>query len=425
VIRRSAGNWLVKGGRLVDPLLGIDAVRDVRITGGIVSEIGEHLDARDGERTFDATNAVVAPGFIDMHVHLREPGYSHKETVETGTLAAVRGGFTSVACMPNTDPALDAREIVSSFLQSVSRRAQCRVYPIGAMTVGRAGQVPCDYAALSAAGAVAFSDDGDTVASARVLRHAAIAAADVPGRFISHCEDVEIKHGRWPGPPVAEEIAVARDLLIARETQKAWHIAHISTHVALEIVRFMRSLDTRVTCEAAPHHLHFTSDAVPELGAAAKVNPPLRSEQDVRALRMGVRDGTIDALASDHAPHTQAEKSGDLAQAAVGFSGLEIAIGAYAAALPELPMRRFVELLSANPARILGVRGGTLAVGSAADVTVLADRDWTVDPSTFASKGTCTPFAGRVLPRCALATFVGGELRYDRQRDSRYGSANA
>jgi dihydroorotase len=416
---------LLKGGRLVDPSQPLDALRDLRITGGLVSEIGEHLEVRDGEEVFDAANAVVAPGFVDMHVHLREPGFPEKETIATGTEAALRGGFTAVACMPNTQPALDAPGVLAALAAAVARHARCRVYPVGAITRGRAGVEICDLAALARAGVVAFSDDGNTVMNARVLRDAALEALDLDGVFISHCEDEHLKGravmtegsvsralGVAGSPSVAEDTIVARDLLIGIETGKAWHIAHVSTRGSLEQIRRARAHGGVATCEVAPHHLLLTDQAVREFGAGAKVNPPLRVEDDVRALRDAVRDGTIDAFATDHAPHTQAEKSGDLERAAVGFTGLEIAVGAYAAALPDLSLLRFVELLSTNPARILGVPGGSLAVGSSADVTIFAERAWVVDPAAFASKGKSTPFAGRTFTRQAIATIVGGELRY-------------
>jgi len=416
---------LIRGGRVVDPSIPLDAIRDVRVADGIVTEIGIDLSPGGGEDVFDATNAFVAPGFIDMHVHLREPGYPEKETIATGTEAAVRGGFTAVACMPNTNPALDSPEVLAELAREIERSARCRVYPIAAITRGRLGVEPCDLAALSRAGAVAFSDDGNTVMSARVLRDAAQRGSGVRGPFISHCEDEEIKGdavmnegtvsrtlGVRGSPAVAEDIIVARDLLIARDTRKAWHVAHVSTRGGLELVRHGRIHGAQATCEVTPHHLTFTDEAVARLGSAAKVNPPLRSSYDVRALRDAVRDGTIDAFATDHAPHAAAAKSGDLASAAVGFTGLEIAVGAYAGALPDLPLLRFVELLSTSPARILRIPGGSLARGSVADITIFADRSWRVEPERFASKGKCTPFAGLTLPRQCIGTIVGGEVFY-------------
>ncbi|HEY2473615.1 MAG TPA: dihydroorotase [Candidatus Cybelea sp.] len=403
--------FLIKGGRVVDPANRLDGLRDVRIEAGRIAEVGEHLTPREGEHVIDATAAIVAPGFIDMHVHLREPGYPQKETLATGTEAAVRGGFTSVACMPNTNPALDSPATIEWLRKHSARQAHCRVYPIAAMTLGRQGVAPCDYEALARAGAVAFSDDGDTIADAAVAFDAAQRARGVSGVFISHCEEPAFPSdsGR---PPIAEDLAVARDLVIAQATQKNWHVAHLSTRRALELVKAARRSGVRVTCEVTPHHLTFTDADARELGPAARVNPPLRAEEDCAALREGLRDGTIDVFASDHAPHTHEEKSGERGSVAPGFSGLEIAVGAYAQALPDLPISRFVELLSTNAARILGVSGGTLAPGAIADVTIFAQRNWIVDPATFASKGRSTPFAGRRLPRKVVGTIVGGALRY-------------
>ena len=414
---------IVAGGRLVDPAQALDALRDLRIENGVVVEVGEHIAARDGEDVLDASGAYVAPGFVDMHVHLREPGYPEKETIATGTMAALRGGFTAVACMPNTNPSLDSPDVLAAVLSS--EHARCRIYPIAAITRGRKGAELCDYDALERAGAVAFSDDGNTVMNARVLRDAARAAANVRGVFISHAEDEHLKGNGVmtegevsralgvPGSPsVAEDVIVARDLLLAMDTQKGWHIAHLSTKGALECLLYARARGSAATCEVTPHHLALTDDAVRERGAAAKVNPPLRGSDDARALRDAVRAGAIDAFATDHAPHTEQEKSGDLRTAAVGFTGLEVAIGAYALALPDLPLGRFVALLSTNPARILNVAGGTLAPGAPADITVFADRPWVVDPSRFASKGKSTPFSGRTLPRRVLYTVVGGDVRF-------------
>ena len=400
---------LIAGGRVVDPAAGMDALADVRICDGRVTEVAPNLRRHDGEEIFDAAGSVVAPGFVDMHVHLREPGFPQKETIATGTEAAVRGGFTSLACMPNTRPALDDPATLGRLAEEIGRSARCRVYPIGAITRDRAGETPCDYRALARAGAVAFSDDGDTIANAAVLRQAALDAAGVPGVFISHCEDAALKAAAC-GDGLAEDVVVARDLLIATETGKAWHVAHATTELALDLVRWARAHGARVTCEVTPHHLSFEGELARSWGSAAAVNPPLRGERDIAALRRGVADGTVDALATDHAPHTDAEKHAE--PAAPGFTGLEIALGAYAAALPDLPLLRFVALLSTNPARILGIAAGTLAPGAAADVTIFAQRDWVVDPATFASKGRCTPFAGRTLPRKVLATIVGGAVRY-------------
>lgn len=415
---------IIRGGRVIDPAQGLDARFDVRIRGGVIAELGEHLRVEDGEEIVDASGAYVAPGFIDMHVHLREPGNPEKETLATGTAAAAAGGFTAVAAMPNTNPALDTPELVRWVGAHAAEIGLARVYPIGAITKGRKGQELADYDALAAAGAVAFSDDGNTVMDNAVMLH----AAQKRRMLIVHCEDERLKHGTVMtlGPTsrklgvagvsaVSEDVVVARDVLIAAQADCPLHVAHISTATSVDIVRWAKNAGNKgckvaLSCEVAPHHLVFTEAAVEELGPRAKVNPPLRLEQDVRALRDAVRDGTIDAFATDHAPHTEIEKSGDLGHACVGFTGLEIALGAYAYAVPDLPLSRYVELLSTNPARLLRVSGGTLAPGARADVTIFADRPWTVDPSRFYSKGKSTPFAGMTLPRQAIATIVGGKL---------------
>jgi dihydroorotase len=416
---------LVRGGRLIDPLQGIDAVRDVLIENGFVAAIGEGLDASDA-RVVEAGGAIVAPGFIDMHVHLREPGQTHKETIASGTAAAVAGGFTAVACMPNTEPALDSAAIVSEVMRRADAAGLARVYPIGAITRARAGTEIAPYHLLADAGCVAFSDDGATPRDARLLRNAARYAADLAVTFISHCEDPDLKGdavmnegaasmrlGLDGAPGLGEDVIVARDLLIAADTGKTWHIAHVTTATSLDLIRWARGRGVRVTCEVTPHHLAFVDDRFDDYRADAKVNPPLRGVPDRDALRAGVLDGTIDVFATDHAPHGADEKAQLLSAAPVGFTGLEIAIGAFALALPRLPLARFVELLSVNPARILGVPGGTLAVGTPGDVTVFAEREWTVDARLFRSKGRNTPFDGMVLPRRAVATVVDGAVVFE------------
>jgi dihydroorotase len=413
---------LVRGGRVVDPSQNLDRVCDVLLRDGVVIELGEHLSSDDIE-AFDAAGAIVAPGFIDMHVHLREPGQTHKETIASGSAAAVAGGFTAVACMPNTEPALDSPALIAEVLRLAREAGLARVYPIGAITRGRQGKELAPYWRLRDAGAVAFSDDGATIASARVLRQAALYARDVPGVFISHCEDDDLKSegvmnegvhsmhlGLGGSPGLAEDIIVARDILIAGETGKPFHIAHVSTAMSIQLLEFARAQGFAVTSEVTPHHLLLGDDRFERFRADAKVSPPLRAQTDAAALRAAVRDGTIDAFASDHAPHTREEKAQLLGDAPAGFSGLEVALGAYARAMPDLPLGRFVELLSCNPARILGVPGGTLRAGSPADLTVFADRTWTCDPAQFRSLGKNTPFAGMTFPRRALATIVGGAL---------------
>ncbi len=414
---------LVRGGRVVDPSQDLDALRDVRLRDGRIAEIGEHLSADAESELVDASGACVAPGFIDIHVHFREPGHTHKETIASGAAAALAGGFTAVACMPNTEPPIDSPALVAEVLRLAAAADLARVYPIATITRERAGEELSPYWLLHDAGAVAFSDDGSAVRSARVLRSAAHYAADLPAPFISHCEDPELASGAAMNegarsaalgvagaPGLAEEVHVARDLLIARESGKAFHLAHLSTAISLELVRFARGLGARVTCEATPHHLLLDDGRIAGFRADAKVNPPLRGPADVAALRAAVRDGTIDVLASDHAPHAREEKELLLGEAPFGFSGLECALGAYALALAELPLARFVELCSTNPARILGVAGGSLRIGTPADLTIFADRSLRVETTRWYSRGKNSPFEGMTLPRRALATIVGGRL---------------
>ncbi len=416
---------LVRGGRVVDPCESLDALRDIRVRDGRIVAIGEHLAEEAGERVVDATNCIVAPGFVDMHVHLREPGQTHKETIATGAAAAVAGGFTTVACMPNTEPALDSPTLLREIVRKAAAAGLARVVPIAALTKGRKGEELAAYHLLAEAGAVAFSDDGTTVENPRVLRHAAQYASDLPQPFISHCIDTHLHGGAVMNegvhsarlgldgsPGLAEEIIVARDLLIAGDTGKAWHIAHLSTAGSLDLMRWARTRGIRASCEVTPHHLVLVDDRFDDYTAVGKVAPPLREEHDAAALRAAVRAGDIDVFATDHAPHGLDEKAQLLSQAPVGFTGLEIAVGAYALALPDLPLDRFVTMASLNPARLLGLDAGTLAVGAPADITIFADRSWTVDAKRFFSKGKNTPFDGMTLPRRAVTTIVAGEVAY-------------
>lgn len=391
---------LVRGGRLVDPAAEIDALLDVRLRGPIVAEIGERLVPDEGEAVYDAAGCYVAPGFVDPHVHLRDPGYPQKETLASGSRAAVRGGFTAVVCMPNTDPALDSAAILRDLAsRAAAAEVRCRIYPIGAMTRGRAGRETVPYAALAEAGAVAFSDDGSPVSDDAVMERIAREARATGRRLVAHAEE--------------EDPMVRRDIAIARATGAPWHVAHLSTAIAAAAVAEARRTGLDVTCEVTPHHLSFTRALVDPANGRAKVNPPLREEADARALRDAVRRGEIDVFASDHAPHTAEEKARPFADAPPGFTGLEVAAGAYALALPDLEIGTYVRMLSTGPCRIFGLPGGSLRPGMPADVTIFADRPWRVDAGTFASMGRSTPFDGMVLPRVVRATIVAGTLRYD------------
>jgi len=419
---------LLKGGRVVDPAQGIDGSLDVLVVDGTVQEVGRRLSARGGE-VIDLKGLVVCPGFIDIHVHLREPGREDKETIATGTRAAAVGGFTAVCAMPNTEPVNDQAGITRAILEKARAEGAVRVYPIGAITRGSRGEDLAEYGDLREAGCVAVSDDGRPVASARVMRRALEYAKAFELVVIDHCEDPALSEkacmnegrvstllGLRGAPAASEAIVVERDVQLAELTAGRLHIAHASASASVEAVRRAKARGVRVTAEATPHHLLLTDEAVRESGydTSTKMNPPLRSEGDRQAVLAGVRDGTIDCIATDHAPHTVDDKKVEFDQAAFGVVGLETAV---ALCLDRLVGARLLELsplvamLSANPARVLRLPGGTLAPGSPADVTVLdLGRKRTVDPTRFASKGRNTPFTGWVLTGWAVMTMVAGRV---------------
>jgi len=419
---------LLKGGRVVDPARGLDEPADVVLADGVVAEVGRRLPAKGG-RTLDVSGLVVCPGFIDLHAHLREPGREDKETIATGTRAAAAGGFTAVCAMPNTDPVNDNAGITRSILEKARAEGVVRVYPIGAITRGSLGQELAEYGDLREAGCVAVSDDGRPVASARVMRRALEYARAFDLTVIDHCEEPALSEGAsmnegpvatllgLRGSPAAgEAIVVERDVLLAELTEGKLHIAHLSTAASVDAVRRGKARGVRVTAEATPHHLLLTDQAVKDsdYDASTKMNPPLRSEADRQAVIEGLRDGTIDCIATDHAPHTVDDKKVEYDQAAFGIVGLETAV---ALCLDRLVRKRVVDLgtlvglLSSNPARILGLPGGTLAPGSPADVTVLdLSRKRKVDASRFHTKGRNTPFGGWVLTGWPALTIVGGRV---------------
>jgi len=393
-------------------------------------DLGGSLGPQDG-RVLDVSGKAVLPGLIDMHVHLREPGREDEETIETGTLAAARGGFVAVACMPNTDPPLDTGAAVTFVLSRARETGHVRVLPVGAITKGLAGVELAEVGELRKAGAVAISDDGHPVASSRVMRYAMEYASmfDIP--VISHAEDVElsaggaINEGYWstrlglPGiPAAAEEAMVARDILLAELTGARLHIAHVSTAGSVDLVRRAKERGVKVTCEATPHHFTLTDAATAGYDANTKVNPPLRTERDVEALRRGLADGTIDAIASDHAPHTAEEKEVEYELAAFGMIGLETALPLAITELVKtgvLALGQLVERMSYAPARILGLDWPGLVPGAPANITVVdPDASFTVDPSTFASLSRNTPFGGRRLFGRVFATVVAKEGSVER-----------
>ncbi len=424
---------LLKGGRVVDPAQGIDGARDVLIEGDRIERVAADIPAEAGVEVVEVgAGLVICPGFVDMHVHLREPGQEHKETIATGTAAAVAGGFTAVACMPNTSPVNDSASVTQYILERAAQSGLARVYPIGAVSRGLKGEFLADIGELRAAGCVAVSDDGKPVASAILMRRALEYAGIFRMPVVDHCEDPSLKgegvaHEGYVAatlglrgiPGAAEEVMVSRDIALAAMTRNPVHIAHLSIAGALRAVAEGKARGVPVTCEVTPHHFTLTDDSLmapTSYDTNLKMNPPLRETADRDALLAGLADGTVDVIATDHAPHHYDEKMVEFDRAPFGIVGLETAVPL---ALDRLLHRglvglpRLVELLSANPARILGVGGGTLAPGSPADLTVLApDLAVTVDPAAFRSKSRNTPFAGWQLRGAVAATIVGGQTRY-------------
>jgi len=423
----------IRGGRVFDPANGIDTIADVLIENGHVTSLGPAAGKGAGE-TIDATGLVVCPGFVDIHTHLREPGFEHKETIASGTLAAARGGFTTVCAMPNTEPAIDSAAAVEFVLRAAEATGHVRVLPIACVTRGRRGQELAELAELAQAGAVAFSDDGAPVADAHLMRRALEYAAMLRLPVIDHCEDPTLSaggvmHEGWVSarlglrgiPAAAEEAMVARDIALASETASHVHIAHISTVGAVGLLRAARARGVPVTAEVTPHHLALTHEAIllgpGELpgGLAydtnAKVNPPLRTRTDAEACLAALLDGAIDCIATDHAPHAIQDKLCEFDAAAFGISGLETAL---ALASSVAPLETLIQRLTIGPVRALGldrhVPGlGTLSVGAPADIALIDPQaEWTVEPETFASKGKNTPLAGRTLRGRVAATVYGG-----------------
>jgi dihydroorotase len=417
---------LIAGGRVVDPANGLDAPADVLIVGGRIRAVGERLPAGDA-RVLDATGKIVCPGFIDIHVHLREPGFEYKETVATGTRAAAAGGFTAVCCMANTHPVNDNRSITDYIRARAAAEGAVRVYPIGAVTRGLEGRELAELAELAEAGCVAFSDDGRPVMNAALYRRAMEYTLPFGTPVISHAEDAHLADGAamhegvvstelgLPGAPAAaEDVMVARDLLLAELSGAHVHLAHLSSAGAVRLVREAKGRGVRVTAEVTPHHLVLTEDAVRGYDANAKMNPPLRTKRDVEALVEALADGTIDCIATDHAPHATSEKEGEFDRAAFGIVGLETAVAVLLDRLVRpglLPLATLVSRLSRDPARLLNLPGGSLTPGSPADVTILdPGRELTVDPARFHSRGRNTPFGGWTLTGGPWATIVGGTV---------------
>ncbi|HWR40322.1 MAG TPA: dihydroorotase [Patescibacteria group bacterium] len=417
---------LIKSGRIINPATNTDEIGDVLIDQGRISAIGGQLTA-EGAEILDATGLVVTPGLIDMHVHLREPGLEAKEDIASGTRAAAAGGFTTVACMPNTRPIIDNSILVAGIQQRAHHEGAVRVKVIGALSKGQEGKELAEIGDMVEAGAVAVSDDGHYVANAKLLRTGLEYASIFDCPVISHAEDEELAGegymhegavsamlGLKGRPAVAEDVAVARDILLAEYTGGALHIAHVSTAGAVELIRQAKKRGVRVTAEATPHHLTLTDEEVKSFNTATKVNPPLRSADHVEALVAGLKDGTLDAIATDHAPHAFEEKDVEFRYAANGFPGLETALGVVLTALyhtGRFSLSELVGKLTLGPARILGLDTGSLEVGALADITVLdPDKVWTVNMKESYTRGKHSPFDGRELKGKAVATIVAGRI---------------
>ena len=419
---------LIRKGRVVDPVGGIGGVMDILVEDGRVAVIGSELTAPSA-RVIDARGLTVCAGLVDMHVHLREPGFEYKETIQTGCLAAARGGFTSIAPMPNTRPATDCPERIALVRQKAAQACGVHVWPIGAVTRGQKGQALTDAAALKKAGAVALSDDGLPVQNANLLRDALIRCRRQELTILSHCEDADlvknyaVNEGRvsralgLPGrPAIAEELQVMRDAMLAEETGAAVHICHISTARSVEIVRQFKKKGVPITCETCPQYFALTEDELLSRGTLARVNPPLRTRLDVEGILAGLKDGTIDVIATDHAPHSDEEKARPLPEAPSGMVGLETALAVTLTSLYHTGVMDLSDILrkmTINPAFILRIPKGRLSLGGGADFTIFdPDEEWTVDPEQFASKGRNTPFAGRTLKGRVKYTIVDGKIIY-------------
>src|SRR5574337_44383 len=443
---------LIKGGRVIDPTNAVDDVLDVLIEDDKIVQLGRNLagytlnstgreksskgsksqtnEMGPIDRMMDATGLVVCPGLIDMHVHLRQPGREDKETIASGTMAAARGGFTAVCCMPNTDPVNDTRSVTEFILDTAKREGAVHVYPVGAITKGLKGEELAEIGELFEAGCVAISDDGRPVMNAELMRRAMEYATMFDLPVIQHSEDLHLSGrgvvheglvatelGLRGIPSASEAVMVARDLLLAELTGARLHIAHVSAAESVRLIREAKTRGVRVSCEVTPHHMALTEEAARDFNSNAKMNPPLRSEADRKALLEGLRDGTIDVIATDHAPHKIQEKEREFDLAPYGVIGLETALAVTLMTLVApgvLSLSQALAKLTSEPARILKLQKGRIAEGADADLTIFdPNRDWTVDPAAFTSKSRNTPFAGWRLTGTTVATLVGGKVMWE------------
>lgn len=422
---------LLKGGRLIDPSRKTDGDADLLVEDGKIVKTGKVLlkgKKPSDVEILDLRGKWVVPGLIDMHTHLREPGFEYKETIATGCEAAVAGGFSSVACMPNTNPVNDSRSVTEFILRKATECGLANVYPIAAITVKSEGSLLSEFWDLKDAGAIGFSDDGKSVMNASLMRRALEYASSLDMPVIVHCEDKNLSSGgvMHEGsvstelglagiPVIAEDVMVARDLLLAEFTGAAVHIAHVSTAGAVRLIREAKSRGVRVTAETAPQYFSLTDEAIRNFDTNAKVYPPLRSAEDRKAVREGLSDGTLDVIASDHAPHARTDKEVEFDYAASGLTGLETSLALSLRLVTDgvLTPSNLVEKMTINPAQILHIPKGTLTVGADADVTVIdPEKVWTVDRTLFCSRGKNSPFHGWTMKGKAVLTIVGGVIRY-------------
>lgn len=419
---------LIKGGHIVDPVNNIDSVEDILVEDGVISEVGTGFEIEGvGMEVIDAEGMYVVPGLVDMHCHLRDPGQEYKEDIETGTRSAVAGGITSVACMPNTSPVADNEAVISYIINKAKEVGYVNVFPIGAISKGLEGKELAEIGAMRFAGAVAVSDDGRPVSDSGLMRRALIYADMFDMPVISHCEDISLANDGYMNEGetaaalglrgisrAAEEVMAARDIIVAESENKRVHIAHVSTRGSVELVREAKKRGVKVTCETCPHYFTLTEKACEGFNTNAKMNPPLRTEDDVEAIKEGLKDGTIDCIVTDHAPHHIDEKRCEFANAKNGIIGFETSLGLgikYLVKTGVLTMTQLIEKMSVNPSRILGISKGSLSVGKSADITVFnSDKEWTVDINALNSKSKNSPYDGWTLLGKPEYVIVGGKI---------------